>query len=177
MRADTPNIILVGLPGVGKTTTGRAAARVLNWPFVDFDTEIEHKEHASISEIFATKGEPYFRLAEQALSAELAKCRQTVMSAGGGWVTNTGAVALLRSTSRIIYLKAAPASVVRNLINARTRRPLLNVADPLAAVSELYNSRRVQYEAADYIIDVEVVDRKQVIEQVRQFALSIGRDA
>lgn len=174
MGADTPNIVLVGLPGVGKTTVGRVAARLLGWPFIDFDTEIEHREHLSVAAIFATKGEAYFRTMERALSSELAGCRRTMISAGGGWVTNSGSVALLRAASRIIYLRASPERVTARLNNARGRRPLLNVADPLAAMSELYSSRRQLYEAADFTIDSEVVDRKEVIDQVRQYALSIG---
>ncbi len=174
MAPDTPNIVLVGLPGVGKTTVGRAAAKLVNWPFIDFDTEIEHREHASVSAIFSTRGESWFRSAEQALAAELSACRRTMMSAGGGWVTNVDSVALLRSTSRIIYLRAAPEVVVSRLTLARARRPLLDVPNPLATMLELYGSRRILYEAADLTIDAEVVDRKAVIDQVRQYALSLG---
>ena len=83
VQIDPPNVVLVGLPGVGKTYIGRAAARILNWPFIDFDTEIEHREHSSIPRIFAGEGEKYFRSLERALTAEVAKCRKTVMSAGG----------------------------------------------------------------------------------------------
>jgi len=173
--ADTPNIILVGLPGAGKTTVGRAAAKLLHWPFIDFDTEIEHREHASVSAIFAGKGESYFRSLEAALSAELVGCTRTMMSAGGGWITNTDSVALLRSASRIIYLRVAPERVMTRLTGARVRRPLLDVADPLTGMTELYESRRSLYEGADFTIDAEVVDRKEVIDQVRRYALSIGR--
>src|SRR4051794_6574821 len=88
VEAKRPNIILVGLPGVGKTTTGRMVARNLHWPFLDFDTEIEHREHASVSEIFAKKGEAYFRELEQSLSEEMATRSGTIISAGGGWITN-----------------------------------------------------------------------------------------
>ncbi len=175
MGVDAPNVVLVGLPGVGKTTVGRAAARLLNWPFIDFDTEIEHREHASVGAIFAEKGEQHFRLLEHALSAELANCRRTMMSAGGGWITAPESVALLRTSSRIIYLRAAPERVTARLTNTRGRRPLLDVPDPLAAMVELYESRRLLYEAADFTIDAEVVEKQEVIDQVRRYALSIGQ--
>ena len=173
MAPKRPNIILVGLPGVGKTTTGRMVARNLHWPFFDFDTEIEHREHASVAQIFATKGEAYFRGLEQSLSEEMAKRSGTVISAGGGWITNRDSVALLRGTGRIVYLRVGPERAMGRLETARVRRPLLEVADPLGTLQQLYDVRRRLYEDADLTIDTEVVDRKEVIEQIRLYALSI----
>jgi len=170
---DRPNIVLVGLPGAGKTTVGRAAAKQLHWPFIDFDTEIEHREHGSISSIFANKGENYFRGLEQSLSRELSACTGTVMSAGGGWITNRESVALLRGTGRIIYLRVGTEAAMSRLASARVRRPLLEVADPLSKLNSLLEARRLMYEDADLTIDTEVVERKEVIEQVRLYAQSL----
>ena len=167
------NVILVGLPGSGKTTVGRAAAKLLNWPFVDFDTEIERRAHASVAEIFERYGERHFRSLEQELSRELSRCNRTMMSAGGGWVTNTESVALLRQGGRIIYLRATPSLLIARLASARVRRPLLEVPDPLGTLERLYTERRALYEQADHVIDTEVVDRKELIEQVRQYAASL----
>lgn len=167
-----PNIILVGLSGSGKTTIGRAAARQLNWPFIDFDTEIEHRAHATVPQIFERFGEAHFRQLEQDLSKELVSCVGTIMSAGGGWVTNRESVALLRSTGRIIYLRASPGLLVDRLAKARVRRPLLEVEDPLDTLHKIYEARRPLYEEADLVIDTELFDRKQLIEQVQRFALS-----
>lgn len=172
-RDSRPNVILTGLPGCGKTTIGKAAAKLLGWPHIDFDTEIERREHASVQQIFDRSGEAAFRKLEQDLSRELAVCTGTMMSAGGGWITNTEAVALLRSTGRIIYLRAAPGRLVERLADARVKRPLLEVPDPLSALERLYAERRVLYEQADYILDTEVVDRKELIEQVRRYAASL----
>lgn len=167
-------MILVGLPGSGKTSIGRAAARQLHWPFIDFDTEIEHRQHASVAEIFATLGEKGFRKLEEDLTLELLDCSGTMMSAGGGWVTNRESVALLRQTGRIIYLRASPEVLMARLATARFRRPLLEVPDPLGTLRTLYEYRRPLYEAADLVIDTEVFDRKQLINQVRQFAECLG---
>ncbi len=172
-RSARPNVILTGLPGSGKTTIGRAAARLLGWPYIDFDTEIERREHASVQQIFDRRGEAAFRALEQDLTRELATCTGTIMSAGGGWVTNQEAVALLRATGRIIYLRAAPSRLVERLAAARVKRPLLEGADPLAALERLYAERRGLYEQADLILDAEVVDRKELIEQVRCYAASL----
>jgi shikimate kinase len=167
------NVILIGLPGSGKTTIGRAAAKALNWPFIDFDTEIERKAHATIAQIFERHGEAYFRKLEQELTRELATSRKTMMSTGGGWVTNTESVALLRRGGHIIYLRATPARIVERLAGGRVRRPLLEVPDPLGTLERLYEERRALYEQADHVIDTEVVDRKELIEQVRHYAASL----
>jgi shikimate kinase len=167
------NVILVGLPGSGKTTIGRAAAKLLGWPFIDFDTEIEHRQHASVQQIFERQGEAAFRRMEQELTREVVTCSGTMMSAGGGWVTNPESVALLRTTGRIIYLRVAPATIAARLASSRVRRPLLEVADPLGTLERLYAERRPLYEAADLTLDAEVVDRKELIEQVRRYAASL----
>lgn len=168
-----PNIILVGLSGSGKTAIGRAAARELHWPFIDFDTEIERREHSTVQRIFAVHGEAYFRSLEQAFTREVATCRGTIMSAGGGWVTNRDSVALLRQTGRTIYLRASPEVLVARLAGARVPRPLLEVPDPKGALEAMLEGRRHLYEEADLVIETEVFGRKELIEQVRQYALSL----
>jgi shikimate kinase len=167
------NLILVGLSGSGKTSIGRAVARQLNRPFIDFDTEIEHREHASVRQIFESKGEAYFRALEQAFTREIVTCSGTIMSAGGGWITNRESVALLRPTGRIIYLRASPEVLVARLASARVPRPLLKVPDPPATLTAMYEARRSLYEEADLVIETELFDKKELIEQVRRYASSL----
>jgi shikimate kinase len=173
VEVSRPNVILVGLSGSGKTSIGRAAAKELHWPFIDFDTEIEHRQHMSVPQIFARYGEAKFRELERDLTRELVTCKGTIMSAGGGWITNRDAVALLRPTGRIIYLRASPELLVRRLATARVRRPLLEVSDPVDRLTRMQEERGPLYEEADLVIDTEVVDRKQLIDQVRRYVLSL----
>ncbi len=173
METRRPNVILVGLSGSGKTSIGRAVAKELNWPFIDFDTEIEHREHSSVRQIFETRGEACFRTLEQELTKELVTCSGTIMSAGGGWVTNRDAVALLRPTGRIIYLRASPDVLVARLASARVPRPLLEVPDPKGTLEAMLEARRHLYEEADLVIETEVFGRKELIEQVREYASSL----
>ena len=170
------NIILIGLPGVGKTSVGRGTARLLNRPFIDFDTEIEHREHASVAEIFSRKGETYFRSLEQALTEELAGSKGMVMSPGGGWVTNRKTVELLRPGGRMIYLRATPKTVLARMAAGRARRPLVEGPGGITKLMELYATRRPLYERADLVVDTEVIDKTEVIARVQQYALSLKEE-
>src|SRR5262245_7005502 len=83
-----PHVILVGLPGSGKSTVGAAVADKLSRGFLDIDVEIERREGRSVSQIFAERGEPYFRQMELAITEELAMMGNMIVAPGGGWVTS-----------------------------------------------------------------------------------------
>ena len=150
---------------MGKTTIGRAAARYLGRPFLDFDREIEKRAGMEVREIFRLKGEDHFRSLEFALTEELSITGGMVLSPGGGWITQTKSVELLRSAGRIIYLRASPEAVARRLRRVETR-PLLAGRDPVVALRELYEKRRALYETADTVIDTERLARQQLIAKV-----------
>jgi shikimate kinase len=169
VRASLPHLILVGLPGVGKTSIGRAAARQLGRRFLDFDEEIERRSGMNVREIFRLKGEEHFREQELALTKELSATDGMILSPGGGWITQQGSVELLRSTGRIIYLRASPEAVARRLRRVETR-PLLAGRDPVVALRELYAKRRALYETADVTLDTERLARQQLIARVVELA-------
>jgi shikimate kinase len=168
-RPSPPHLILVGLPGVGKTSIGRAAARQLGRQFLDFDEEIERRSGMNIREMFKLKGEDHFRAQELALTKELSATNGMILSPGGGWITQQGSVELLRSTGRIIYLRASPEAVARRLRRVETR-PLLAGRDPVVALRELYAKRRALYETADMTLDTERLARQQLIAKVVELA-------
>jgi len=172
VKAAGPHLILVGLPGVGKTTIGKAAARQLGRPFLDFDQEIERRAGMEVREIFRLRGEDHFRALEFALSEELSVTGGMVLSPGGGWITQQRSVELLRSTGRIIYLRASPEAVARRLRRVETR-PLLAGRDPVVALRELYEKRRALYETADDVLDTERLARQQLIAKVVELASTI----
>ena len=168
-KPSPPHLILVGLPGVGKTSIGKAAARRLGRQFLDFDQEIERRSGMSIREMFMLKGEDHFRAQELELTRELSTTSGMVLSPGGGWITQQRSVELLRSKGRIIYLRASPESVARRLRRVETR-PLLAGRDPVVALRELYAKRRALYETADVILDTERLARQQLIAKVVELA-------
>jgi shikimate kinase len=165
-------LILVGLPGVGKTTIGRAAARRLGRSFIDFDQEIERRAGMDVREIFRVEGEAHFRALEFALTQELSSSAGMVLSPGGGWITQPRSVELLRSAGRIIYLRASPEAVARRLRRVETR-PLLAGRDPVVALRELYEKRRSLYETADAVIETETLVRQQLIAKVVELASTL----
>jgi shikimate kinase len=167
--ARAPHVILVGLPGVGKTTVGKAAARQLGRPFLDFDQEIERRAGLDVREIFRLKGEDHFRNLEFSLSEELSGTGGMILSPGGGWITQGRSVELLRTAGRIIYLRASPEAVARRLRRVETR-PLLAGRDPVIALRELYERRRALYETADAVVDTETLARQQLIAKVVELA-------
>jgi shikimate kinase len=171
-RQVAPHLILVGLPGVGKTTIGRAAARRLGRPFLDFDQEIERRSGMTVREIFRLEGEEHFRGLELELTSELSASGGMVLSPGGGWISQSRSVELLRSVGRIIYLRASPEAVARRLRRVETR-PLLAGRDPVVALRELYEKRRALYETADIVLDTERLARQQLITTLVELASTI----
>lgn len=168
----SPHVILVGLPGSGKSTVGRRVARRLGRPFLDFDSEIERREGKSIARLFSEVGESGFRALELALTRELALSNGMILAPGGGWTTIPGAAALLRPPARMIYLRVKPEVAIGRILRGRRIRPLLQTADPLDALRKLLAEREAGYLEADHVVDVEVVKSQQLIATIARLALT-----
>jgi shikimate kinase len=137
------HVALIGYMGSGKTTVGRLAARRLGWHFVDLDREISRRARRSIPQIFAERGEPYFRDLEHKLLREaLASRKDLVVACGGGVVTRPENRDLLASVSTL-FLEEDPC-----VLYDRTRgatRPLRG--SNLEAFLERYRERLPHYES------------------------------
>ena len=166
-----PHLILVGLPGAGKSTIGRVVAERLNRSFLDFDLEIERRQGKSIADIFGEKGEGHFRELERALTEELRLMGNMILAPGGGWVSNAEVVRLLRPPSKLIYLRVRPETALKRLGSERSTRPLLMRPDPLGELRRLLAARKTAYEAADHVIEAELLDVEEVIKRVSSLAL------
>lgn len=147
-------IVLVGMPGSGKSTVGRQLARRLGMRFFDSDHVIEQQLGCSIRDFFAQEGEERFRdLEHETLDALSAAHADAVLSTGGGSVLRPENRALLHARGRVVYLRSSPEELFRRLRHDTTR-PLLQVANPLQKLRDLYEQRDPLYrETAHFIIE------------------------
>jgi shikimate kinase len=161
-----PHIVLVGLPGSGKSTVGAMLADKLGKAFLDFDSEIERREGKTISQIFGEKGEGYFRELERKVTEELKDVGDMVVAPGGGWIAIPEVVALIRPPAKLIYLRVRPETAFKRLGNSVGGRPLLNRPDPMGELKALFESRRLLYQAADHEVGAELLTPEQVTEKI-----------
>jgi shikimate kinase len=134
-------IILVGMMGVGKTTTGRLLAERLDWPYLDSDEQVMADTGRSVPELFAERGEAAFRAEEERVLAEaLAGEGPVVVSAAGGVVLSPANRELLARSGTVVWLRADPG-VLAGRVGDGAGRPLLD-DDPASALSALDAVRR-----------------------------------
>ena len=145
--------VLVGLPGSGKSTVGRHLARKLNLPFIDSDHAIEQRLGCSIREFFEVEGEERFRDIESEVIDQLTQGPNGVLSTGGGTVIRPLNRERLRERGIVFYLRTSPEDVFRRLRHDQSR-PLLQVADPLVRLRELFEVRDPLYtQTAHHVIE------------------------
>lgn len=147
------NIFLVGLMGAGKTSVGRLLAQRLGKTFFDSDQEIESATGVKIAVIFDIEGEAGFRARESKALAELAGRRNVLVATGGGAVLSAANRKLLAESGIVVYLRAAPADLWHRTRHDK-HRPLLQTADRMARLEQLFAERDPLYrEIADIIVD------------------------
>jgi shikimate kinase len=160
------SVILIGPPGSGKSTIGKALARKTGQSFTDTDGVIELRTGNSISQIFVDKGEPWFRQLEaEVLEEELGKL-EGILSLGGGAPLSETAQNLLQKVSVAkIYLDVSLATAAPRVGFNRDRPLLLN--NPRGAWQELMEKRRPIYEAiATHIIKVDERAPKDIVDEI-----------
>jgi len=155
------NITLVGFMGTGKTTVGRILAERLGYVFVDIDYEIELEQGVTISHIFSELGEAYFRMLERDKIKELSRKEGLIISAGGGAVLDTRNVDDLGRSGPVVCLSAKPEDIIKRVGGTDTR-PLLQVPDPLAKITEMLEARAPFYARADCTIDTSGLSPQDV---------------
>lgn len=141
MGISTNNIVLIGMPGCGKSSIGLLLSKLLDIEFYDLDNYIEEKEQKSITSLFEL-GEDHFRQLETKGVRELHTKTSTIISTGGGIVTRAENMTLLRQTGTIFYIDRPIEMILSS--SDLTNRPLL--AKDNNKIYALYKERKHLYE-------------------------------
>lgn len=162
------NIVLIGFMGSGKTSVGKALSQMLGIPVLDTDQLIAEQEGMSINDIFAQKGQDYFRQAETNLLRELAfRTDRFVLSVGGGLPLREENRPLLRKVGTVYYLKASVQTLCGRLAGD-TERPLLRGEGTLEEkITKILSERESKYEdAADIPVPTDGLSVAEVAEKI-----------
>lgn len=163
---DKGNLFFIGFMGVGKSTIARMVAKEINARLIEMDETIEAEEGSCINEIFAAKGEEYFRDLETALIERISEQEGMVVSCGGGAVLRPQNLELMKKSGKIIYLSATPETIFRR-VRYSNNRPLLRDNMNVEYITQLMERRIGIYEqAADVIIVTDDKNKPQILAEV-----------
>ena len=160
MKAD--KIYLVGFMAAGKTTVARALAKRLDWRAVDIDELVEDRERQPVAEIFAKRGEAYFRAVERQVLAEHLAPRHLVVATGGGTFADVQNRAAINADGVSVWLDVPLERLIAR-VPADGRRPL---AADRAGFERLYHLRRAAYEQAHVRLDAGRASVDALVEQL-----------
>ena len=159
-------IVLVGMMGSGKTSIGKELAKSLNINFIDSDKEIELKCKKTISQIFETKGEVYFRKIEEKLCVKLIDGNPKVLSLGGGAFLNSAIRRKINKLGLSIWISPSLETIYERLGKSKNKRPLLNYKKLKRSIKEIYDSRKEQYNKANYTIRTKSDNKKNIVKKI-----------
>ena len=169
------SLYLIGMMGSGKTSTGRPLAERLGYGFVDADAVIEQAAGCSIPEIFQRDGEAEFRALEKQVLSSISQRHSLVVATGGGVVTQQENWGLLHS-GIVIWLDVAQEQLLKRLQSDRTVRPLLQTADPEAALNDLLAERKALYAEADLTVVINDEPPEAVADGIVQLLPGLLKD-
>lgn len=175
----TRRVFLVGFMGSGKSSFGRRLAAHTGWDFVDTDAEIEQRAGMSVSEIFSTRGEQFFRELEEEVIGEITvgtptaattAMKTTVFALGGGAVCRDGAMEHINASGTTFYLRMPPDRLVKRMSeHGRARRPKIagmNDAQLLAYIQKTLPEREKFYKMANFVVECGGRTDAQILEQI-----------
>lgn len=163
-------IFLIGFMGAGKTHWGRELSRKLNLPFFDLDEQVVSREDKSISDIFAEKGEEYFRLLEKETLHIITESHDSfIMACGGGSPCYFNNLDYMNQAGTTVWINTPIDVLFQRLLEEKNERPLIRslTDDQLRGfIIKKFADRKIYYEQADVIVDDEPVHLDSLIEMV-----------
>lgn len=166
MKKLEENIFLIGFMGAGKSTVAAELERQLHIPHAEMDALIVEREGMAISDIFAEKGETYFRDAETALLKDLTEKKGIIISCGGGAVMRDENAALMKQCGKIVLLTATPETIYERVKDS-TDRPILNGNMNVDYIRELMEKRKDRYLAvADVVVATDQKSAEEITREI-----------
>lgn len=158
------------MPGVGKSTLGRALAKALGLEFIDADDELVRRNGVEIATIFEIEGETGFRQREMQVIADLVVRQGVVLATGGGAILCEDSRRALRANGTVVYLRASLEVLHERTARdsgKRKKRPLLAVGDVFARLAQLLSVREPLYEqTAHLVVDASSTQRAKFVQQL-----------
>lgn len=163
------HLVLVGLPGAGKSTVGKLLADRLGTTFVDTDAIIVRRMQMPVPRIFAEHGEQVFRQLEREAMQQALAGPPAVLSPGGGWLAQPGALESAEGSAFLIYLRTMALTAARRA-GQEGNRPLLVGEDPTERMRLLLKEREPFYRQAACEVKADVKTPAQLAEEIAQLA-------
>lgn len=163
------HVVLVGLPGAGKSTAGRLAASALGVGFVDLDEQIAASTGRAVPEIIAQDGEGQFRERERDAMHRALAGPPAVIASGGGWAAQPGNLEAVGGKGMVVFLAVTPSVAARRLGNG-DGRPLLAGGPVLDRLTELHGRREKYYRRAAYSIETDTRTAEAVAASIATLA-------
>jgi shikimate kinase len=164
-------IFLVGFMGSGKTVLGEKIAAAMKVPFVDLDKKIEKQEKKSITEIFQSKGENYFRTIEAEALRKTKRNANAVIATGGGAPCFHDNMHWMNESGITVYLSAKPAELYHRLLTDRENRPLISSLTDIALMEFVMGTlgkRERFYSMAQIKLNAKTATAKQAVEAIKK---------
>ena len=160
------NIFLIGFMGAGKSTISAVLRDALAMDVVEMDQVIAEQQGMSISEIFETYGEEYFRNLETQLLIDMQSKQNVIISCGGGVAMRERNVAEMKKNGKVVLLKADPQTIL-DRVKDSDERPLLNGHKNVEYIADLMEARRAKYEAAaDIVVQTDGKSALEICEEM-----------
>lgn len=180
-------MVLLGLPGAGKTTAGALAAERLGWRFIDLDAAIEGEAGMSVRDIFAREGEVGFRTREARCTRALvgtgegvgtvaAPMVRSVIAPGGGWVEDPDNLRALGPGILSVYLRVSPLVALGRMGASAASRPLIAGVQTAEQLRQLLRRRESRYLQANHTVNVDSMTISEVADSIVALASMSSSD-